>query len=119
MKTIFKAHFRFNNKRKHHAYVIRERNGIYDNVLLSSKEYDKGRRNIPLIKNPNPKSAASSFIIDKIYSDEIFFFDKKEHKDWSFHPLDLEKIKRFRPHEDSCKSSAHSSKPRKFKHKKK
>ena len=28
------------------------------------------------------------------------------------------KIKRFRPHDDSCKSYAHSSKPKKFKHKK-
>lgn len=85
--------------------------------MLSSKEYEKGRKNIPLTKNPNPRSDNKSYLIDKLYSDEKYFFDKKEHKDWEFDPKDLPKIKRFRPHDDSCKSNAHSSKPKKLKHK--
>ena len=118
MKNRFKSHFRFNNKRKHHSYIIDERNNKYDNVLLSSKESDKGKKSIPLDVNPNPKSREKSFLIDKLYSDEKYYFDRKEHKDWKFSHADLEKIKRFRPHDNSCKSLAHSSKPRKFKHKK-
>ena len=51
MKIVFKRHFRFNNKRKHHAYIIDEKNGKYDNILLSSKESNKGVKNIPLNKN--------------------------------------------------------------------
>lgn len=119
MKTVFKRHFRFNNKRKHHAYIIDERNGKYDNILLSSKESNKGVKNIPLNKNPNPKSNVKSYLIDKLYSDEKYYFDKKEHKDWNFDKTDLNKIKRFRPRDDSHKGYAQSSKPRKLKHKRK
>ena len=93
MKKPFKTHFRFNNKRKHHAYIVDEKNDKYDNVLLSSKESDKGKKNIPLNKNPNPRSNVKSYLINKLYSDEKYFFDKKEHKDWSFDPSDLNKIK--------------------------
>lgn len=116
---MFKRHFRFNNKRKHHAYILNENNGKYDNILISSKERDKGRKNIALIKNPNPNSDKKAFLIDKLYSDEKYFFDKKPHDNWKFHQDDLAKIKKFRPHDESCKSIAHSSKPSRFNHKKK
>ena len=119
MKEKFKRHFRFNNKRRHHSYIVGEHDGKYDNILLSSKDNYRGTPNIPLLINPNPNSGEKSFLINKLYSDEKYYFDRKEHKGWQFHPLDLLKIKRFRPHDNSCKRLTHSSKPKKLKHRRK
>ncbi len=87
--------FSFNNKRKHPAYVFKEKNGKYSNILITHSAKDKKRKNIPLYKNPNPKDNSKAYVHKKIYIDDKKMFGRS-FKNWTFHRNDKRIIKRLK-----------------------
>ena len=83
---------------KHYSYLFKDVDSKRKNIVLSSKpfrkEHKRLKNNIRLYKNPNPKSGNTSYLIPKVYIDDIDSFDERKLK-WSFHPNDKRKIKRI------------------------
>ncbi len=93
-----RSEFRYNRKRKHYSYLFKDIGQRRKNTVLTSKpyrkEHKKKKKNIKLFKNPNPNSNNDSYLIPKIYVDNIDSFDERKLK-WGFHPNDKRKVKRI------------------------
>ena len=93
-----RSEFRYNRKRKHYAYLFKDIGSKRKIIVLSSKPYRKEhkkiKKNIKLFMNPNPNNKNNSFLIPKIYIDDICSFDGRKLK-WGFHPNDKRKVKRI------------------------
>ena len=96
--NMARSEFRYNRKRKHYSYLYKDVGSRRKNIVLSSKPYRKEHRktkkNIRLYKNPNPNNENRSYLVPKIYVDDVESFDERKLK-WKFQPNDKRKIKRI------------------------
>lgn len=96
-----RSEFRYNKKRKHYCYIFKDAGSYKKNLVITSKPTRKfhGRikKNIKLYKNPNNESHIMSYIVPRIYVDDINSFDSKI-LNWQFDNNDKRKIKRLIKH---------------------
>lgn len=93
-----RSEFRYNRKRRHYSYLFKDVNNKRKNIILSSKacrkEHKKLKANVKLYKNPNPYNDNKSYLIPRVYVDDIEVFDERKLK-WKFHLNDKRKVKRI------------------------
>ena len=99
-----RSEFRFNKKRKHYAYLHKNRGPKVKNILISSKPYVKKRKkgkdkivlhNIPLFCHPNCEKSGKYYVIPRNYLDDINSFGLKTYK-WNWNINDKRKIKHLK-----------------------
>ena len=100
--------FRWNKKRKHYAYILKERGEYVENILLTTdqlfRDKKKGKaivkNNIPLSNHPNPnitnKFGVFFIVNHKPYIDKKDSFDSKVYSKWKWNKNDKRTIKRFK-----------------------
>lgn len=103
-----KSNFRYNKKRKHYSYTLKEMDESSENILLTTaaffedKKYGKKiiRKNIPIYKHPNPNKqndGKNYFIVNHCpYFDNNNSFCSKVYSCWKWNRNDKRKIKRFK-----------------------
>ena len=93
------SEFRFNKKRKHYAYIFKEKGEYRKNILFTTKAtrkwHSKEKKNKKLFRHPNPKSTKTIYVIPIIYIDSIDSFHSDSLK-WHFHKNDKRIIKRIK-----------------------
>lgn len=105
-----RSEFRWNKKRKHYAYLFKDKGEYRLNLLISSKPVmirKKSRKkkyfaNILLFHHPNPFKEGLFYIVPIIYVDNINSFDSKIYISWSFDKNDKRKIKRLKKQKKSA-----------------
>ena len=99
-----RSEFRFNKKRKHYAYLHKNRGLKVENILITTKPYVKKHKkgkdkivlyNIPLFCHPSCKKDGKFYVIPRNYLDEIGSFGLKMYK-WNWNKNDKRKIKRLK-----------------------
>ena len=99
-----RSEFRWNKKRKHYAYLFKDKGAYVANILLSSKSEVKDNRhperkiiikNIKLFRHPSNKDGIF-YIVARCYLDHIDSFDKKIYTNWKWNKNDKRKIKRIK-----------------------
>ena len=94
-----RSEFRWNKKRRHYAYLFKEKRGLVLNLIITTKPYRfvQGRikTNVKLYKHPNPCSDKVAYVIPFVYFDTLVSFYEKVYK-WSFNINDKRKIKRIK-----------------------
>ena len=93
------SEFRFNKKRKHYAYLFKEK-GIYrKNILFTTKPtrlwHGKKKKNIRLFRHPNNNCTNEIYAIPVVYVDKANCFHPSKLK-WNFHNNDKRKMKRIK-----------------------
>lgn len=97
------SEFRYNRRKKHFSYIFGAKGNKRKHILLSSKSTRKKKRNgkyyeknnVKLFKHPNPNKNDPSYVIPKIYYDDISSFDDVKST-WQFDKNDKRKIKRIK-----------------------
>ena len=93
------SEFRWNKKRKHYAYLFKNRKGLVFDLIITTKPYrlvhGKIKTNFKLFRHPNPLSNKTAYVIPFIYIDTLLSFYEKVYK-WSFNANDIRKIKRLK-----------------------
>lgn len=93
-----RSEFRYNKKRKHYAYLFKDKGDYRKNILLSTKPYRmiKGKiyQNIRLSKHPNKNSNKEVYLMDYVSTDHKNSFRKKLNN-WQFDKNDKRKVKRI------------------------
>ena len=99
-----RSEFRYNKKRKHYAYLCKDKNGKIINILITSKPFVKKHKNgkekivltnIPLYRHPNNIKQGIFYVVPKLYLDNIDSFDIRIYK-WIWDKNDKRKIKRIK-----------------------
>lgn len=94
-----RSEFRWNKKRKHYAYLFKERRGLIFDIIITTKPYrlvhGKIKANIKLFKHPNPHSNKTAYVIPFVYIDKLVSFYEQVYK-WNFDVNDKNKIKRIK-----------------------
>ena len=101
-----KDYFSYNKKRKHYAYIFKQKGDYRKNLLLSTKRernvkiFGKRKKfkNVPLFEHPNPnkrKLKEKSYLMTQIYTDHKNVFDYPLYK-WNFHSFDKRKVKKIK-----------------------
>ena len=103
-----RSEFRWNKKRKHYAYLFKDKGDYRKNLLLSSKpimiekKHKKNRIktritiNIALHHHPNILKNDKFYVIPIVYIDNKDSFDVVVLKTWTFDKNDKRKIKRLK-----------------------
>lgn len=100
-----RSEFRWNKKRKHYAYLYKDRKTKCWNILITSKSImilkknkkeNRIIKNIPLYHHPNSIKEGNYFVIPKNYLDEMIVFDEHIYKTWKWNKHDKRKIKRIK-----------------------
>lgn len=65
---FFKDEFRYNFKSQHIGVVKEKKNKKYKSVFISTKEYDEGRKNLPMDKNVESNNSTPSYFITRVRS---------------------------------------------------
>ena len=94
-----RSEFRYNKRRKHYSYLLKDVGSRRKNIILTSKSvryfHSKVKKNIKLYQHPNPNSSKQAYLIPIIYNDEFSSFEDKK-LNWKFHPNDKRKVKRIK-----------------------
>ena len=99
-----KSEFRWNKKRKHYAYLHKDKGPLRKNILITSKphviKHKNGKiriimDNVELAHHPNPSKDGVYYVIPKNYLDNIDSFDEKVYP-WKWNRNDKRKIKRIK-----------------------
>ncbi len=99
-----RSEFRWNKKRKHYAYLFKDKGNSRFNILITSKKYvyksKNGKKrivfvNVLLFCHPNPNKKGDYYVIPKIYLDDISSFDERIYF-WKWDRNDKRKIKRIK-----------------------
>ena len=99
-----RSEFRWNKKRKHYAYLFKDKGTKRVNVLITSKpililKRNKKKqiiiKNIPLYHHPNHSKDGIFYLIPHIYIDELICFDEKIYL-WNWNKHDKRKVKRVK-----------------------
>ena len=99
-----RSEFRWNKKRKHYAYLFKDKGDFCINILITSKphviKHKNGKvriilRNVKLIRHPNKNKSGVFYVIPKNYLDEFKSFDERIYN-WSWDKNDKRKIKRIK-----------------------
>ena len=96
-----RSEFRWNKKRKHYAYLFKDKSQVVLNILITTKPFimRKGKisiRNVPLFRHPNPNYKGQYYIVPRKYADYFESFEIKVYKNWSFDKNDKRKVKRIK-----------------------
>lgn len=99
-----RSEFRWNKKRKHYAYIFKDKCTKRKCILITSKKYVIKHKNgkikiilfnILLYHHPNSKKEGTFYVIPKIYIDDERSFETTV-LDWSWNKHDKRKIKRIK-----------------------
>ena len=100
-----RSEFRWNKKRKHYAYLHKDKGEQRLNILITSepvvvKHKKNGKvkvkfNNVPLEKHPNPNKDGQFYLIPKNYLDDSDSFEDKVYK-WNWDVKDKRKVKRIK-----------------------
>ena len=99
-----RSEFRWNKKRKHYAYLHKDKGLTKVTFLITSKPYvtkkKNGRKkvimqNVLLTHHPNPKKEGRYYIIPKNYYDHIDSFAEKTYS-WNWSRNDKRNVKRIK-----------------------
>ena len=99
-----RSEFRWNKKRRHYAYLHKDKGSQRVNILISSKPYVIKRKNgkikialdnVKLVHHPNLNKEGVFYVIPKNYIDNINSFDKNIYQ-WRWNNNDKRKIKRIK-----------------------
>lgn len=103
-----RSEFRWNKKRKHYAYLFKDKGEYRKNILLHSdpaknktislkKIMEFKKKNTKLYRHPNPLKNDDSiyYVENRIYADHTNSFDEREYK-WNWDKNDKRKIKRIK-----------------------
>lgn len=96
-----RSEFRWNKKRKHYAYLHKDKGSKRLNILISTKPFvlRKGKihfKNVPLFRHPNPNYKGKFYLVPRNYIDEADCFEIKIYTKWSFDRNDKRKVKRIK-----------------------
>lgn len=103
-----RSEFRFNNKRKHYAYLFKNNGEYRKNLLLTSKSLIKKKKKkngiykiksiktVPLTHHPDVNDDTKMYVDKRIYNDHIDSFSSEIKTSWSFDKNDKRKIKRLK-----------------------
>lgn len=98
-----RSEFRWNEKRKHYAYLHKDKGSLRKNILITSKphviKHKNGKiknvmDNVRLIHHPNAKKDGVYYVIPKNYLDSANSFDEIVYQ-WKWNKNDKRKIKRI------------------------
>ena len=104
-----RSEFRWNKKRKHYAYLFKDKGKLVWNILITSKPYVLKRKNskvrivaknIKLVCHPNIVKVGIYYVIPKKYLDNISSFDETIYS-WNWDKNDKRKIKRIKRNKKS------------------
>ena len=94
-----RSEFRWNKRRKHYAYLFRNKGSFILNIIITTKpiriSHGKVKRNIKLSRHPNPTIDIDSYIIPIIYFDHLDSFGIHVYQ-WEFDINDKRKVKRIK-----------------------
>ena len=99
-----RSEFRWNKRRKHYAYLHKDKGHKRYNILITSKplviekKNKKKKRiikNVPLFHHPNNEKEGQFYVIPKNYLDDSESFDEKKYS-WKWNKNDKRKIKRIK-----------------------
>ncbi len=90
------SEFRFNKKRKHPAYVFKQKDGKYHSLTITHSKKHKKKNTQKLYKNPSPKDTSDAYVVKKVVKDDISAYGKKPLKNWGFHTYDRRNIKKLK-----------------------
>ena len=94
-----RSEFRWNKKRKHYAYLFKDKGKYVLNIVITTKPFrlvhGKEKSNIMLVRHPNPKCNKSAYVIPFVYVDDFISFFEKVYK-WDFDVNDKRKIKKIK-----------------------
>ena len=103
-----RSEFRWNKKRKHYAYLFKDKGNLVFSIVITTKPYrlvhGKAKANVRLLKHPNQRSNKMAFLIPYVYVDEMISFFEKVYK-WQFDRNDKRKVKRIKKRLSSYKKS--------------
>ena len=100
-----RSEFRWNKKRKHYAYIFKDKGHKRKNILITSKnvvlKHKNGRNkvvliNIALFRHPNSEKEGVYYLIPKWYLDDEQSFDEKIYEKWNFYKNGKRKVKRIK-----------------------
>lgn len=103
-RSMSRSEFRWNKKRKHYAYLHKDKGLLRRNILITSKphviKHKNGKtkiimNNVKLVHHPNQKKEGVYYIIPKNYLDDTNSFDKNTYP-WRWDKNDKRKIKRIK-----------------------
>ena len=103
-----RSEFRWNKKRKHYAYLFKDKGNFVFSIVITTKPYrlvhGKAKANVRLLKHPNPRSNKIAFLIPYVYVDDLVSFFEKVYK-WQFDRNDKRKVKRIKKRLQTYKKS--------------
>lgn len=91
-----KSEFRFNKKRQHPSYVFKEKNNKYHSIIITHSPRFKNKKNIKLYQNPEPNNKTDSYLVNRIYKDEINSYSRQVLYNWKFHKYDKRNVKKIK-----------------------
>lgn len=59
---------------------------------MTHAKRSNNRKNIKLYRNPEPNNSSTTYVVPKIYKDDIESYNKKTYQNWKFHKFDKRKI---------------------------
>jgi len=92
-KIIPKNEFRFNYSTGHPNYIYGETDKRYKGVGITHESETFGKKNMPLIQNPQKGKSEKAYIRNGYVSDKKSNFNKKPLKDFSFSKEDFANVK--------------------------
>ena len=106
-----RSEFRWNKKRKHYAYLFKDKGEYRKNILLHSDPEEKDnwkkfsnkdktvfyKKNTRLYRHPNPSKPPNKkyYVENRVYIDNVKSFDNRTYN-WKWHKNDKRKIKRIK-----------------------
>ncbi len=87
--------FRYNRRRRHPAYIFKNKNGMYYYISLTHAPSWRNYINHKLYKNPNPNDPENSYVIQRVFSDSYRSFGRT-YRNWRFDRNDKRMIKRIK-----------------------
>lgn len=94
-----RSEFRWNKRRKHYAYLFKNKGRIVLNIVVTTKPFrlikGKTKMNVKLYRHPNPNCSKEAYLIPYVYLDEFESFYSKIYK-WRFDINDKRKVKRIK-----------------------
>ena len=98
-KRKFKSHFRKNHSKKSHghpALVYGRKGDEYKYLGLTHSPITRGKRNVRLKVNPNPRDHKTSYVRPFSRTDKIKYFSKRKLKGWKVSKKDKHRIRRIK-----------------------
>lgn len=111
-KFVPKNEFRYNSAKGHKQYVFGQAGDKYKSLGLTHEQKTFGRKNMPLVKNPQKGKTERAYIRNGIVSDKTKYYGKPL-SNYEFDPADKANVKsKIRNYKKSRKKNKKKSKQR-------